>query len=174
MEYADLSPSTQFLLAGLLAVTGAALLTRAIVFFRQEYTGIRPIYPSAWSVAQCLTLEYFRLLVGLALITLWGSFLYLAPSMPTNSPFGYVETIILILLLLISHAWVLLLALRNWEKFGAIPRSFWITIAFLVVWWGATFTATCWVLAMASASPIVHIYGVYAALEVLPLTGTAG
>ena len=123
---------------------------------------------------QCRTLEYFRLFVGLALITLWGSFVYLAPLMPTNWPFGYVETIILILLLLISNAWVLLLVPRNWQKFGVISRSFWITMTFLAVWWGVTFIATGWMLATASASRQVHISGVYAALGVLPTTGTAG
>jgi hypothetical protein len=164
MQHADLSPSTQFLLVGFLAVAGAALLTRSIFFFRREYAGIiRPIYPSDWSAAQCRSLEYFRMLVGLVLITVWGSFLYLAPSMPTTWPFGYVETFILLMLLLISNAWVLLLGTWNWEKFGAISRSYSITITFLVVWWGATFTATGWMLAMASASPLVHLSGVYAA-----------
>jgi hypothetical protein len=95
--------------------------------------------------------------------------------MPTNWPFGYVETIILILILLISNAWVLLLVPHNWEKFSAISQSFSITMTLLVVWWGATFAATGWMLATASASPQVHIFGgVYAALGVLPLTGTAG
>jgi hypothetical protein len=174
MQHADLSPSTQFLLVSLLAVAGAVLFTRAIVFFRREYAGIRPIYPSVWSAVQCRSLEYFRLLVGLTLIPLWGSFLFLAPSMPTNWPFGYAEMIFLILLLLISNAWVLLLVTRNWGKLGAISRSFWVTITFLLVWWGATFAAMGWLFAMASASPLAHISGVYAALGVLPLTGTAG
>ena len=174
MQYADLNPSTQFLLVGLLALAGVGLLTRAIVFVRREYAGIPPIYPSIWSAKQCRTLEYFRLFVGLALITLWGSFVYLAPLMATNWPFGYVEMIILILLLLISNAWVLLLVPRNWQKFGAISRSFWITMTFLVVWWGATFATTGWILVTASAPRQVHISGVYAALGVLPITGTAG
>src|ERR1039457_6232879 len=142
MRYADLSPSTQLLLMGLVAVASAALFTRAIVFFHREKAGVRPIYPSAWSAAQCRALESFRLLVGLALIPLWGFFLFIAPSLPTNWPFGYLDVIFIIVLLLISNAWVLLLIPRNWEKFGAISRSFWITITFLVVWWGTIFTAT--------------------------------
>ena len=161
MQDADLSQSTQLLLVGLLAVAGAALLTRSCVFFRGEYLGVRPIYPNTWSAAQCRILEYFRLLVGVELIPLWGSFLYLGPSMPTNWPFGYVQTVILLLLLLISNAWVLLLVPRNWEKFGAITRSFWLTIIFLVVWWGATFAATGLMFAKVSTLSIIH--GIYAA-----------
>jgi hypothetical protein len=175
MHHADLSPSAQFLLIGLLVVVFGAFLTRAIVFSRREYAKVRPIYPSAWSAAQCRSLEYFRLLVGLALIPLWGSFLFIAPSMQTNWPLGYLDVIFLIILLLISNAWVLLLVPRNWEKFGAISRSFWITITFLVVWWGTIFTATGWMFVKASASPPAHVFsGVYAAQGVPPLTRTAG
>src|SRR5260370_12441226 len=92
MPYADpLNPSAQFLMIGLLIVAFGAFLTRAVLFARREYAGIRPVYPGAWSAAQCRSLEYFRLLVGLALIPLWGFFLFIAPSMPTNWPFAYTE-----------------------------------------------------------------------------------
>ena len=174
MRYADLSPSTQLLLVALVAVTSAALFTRAIVFFYREKVGMRPIYPSAWSAAQCRALESFRLLVGLTLILFWASFLFIAPSLPTNSPFGYLATIFIIVLLLISNAWLLLLVPRNWGKFGAISRSFWITITFLAVWWGAIFTATGWMFAKASAAPTVHTgSGVYAAQDLPPFAKKA-
>src|SRR5258706_178718 len=91
MRYADLSPFTQLLLIGLLAVVLAAFFTRAIIFFRRENAGVRPLYPIAWSAAQCRALEYFRLLIGLALVPLWGAYFFIAPSMPTNWPFGYLE-----------------------------------------------------------------------------------
>ena len=67
--------------------------------------------------------------------------------------------IFLILLLLISNAWVLLLVPRNWEKFSAVARSFRIAFTFLVVWWTVTFTATGWMLATvakASAPTPLH------------------
>jgi hypothetical protein len=87
MHHADLSPSAHFLLIGLLAVACSALVTRAMIFFHREKAGVRPIYPGTWSAAPCLILEYFRLLVGLALIPLWGSFLFIAPSMRTDWSF---------------------------------------------------------------------------------------
>jgi hypothetical protein len=170
MHYADLSPSGQFLLIGLLAIASLALVTRAMIFFHREKAGTRPIYPATWSAAQCRTLEYFRLLVGLALIPLWGSFLFVAPSMRADWAFGHLDVIFLILLLWISNAWVLLLVPRNWQKFSAISRSFWITITFLVVWWGATFTATEWMLVKVLAPPTDLISGAYAARGAPPPT----
>lgn len=174
MRYADLSPSTQLLLVSLVAVASTALFTRAIVFFYREKAGIRPVYPNTWSATQCRMLESFRLLVGFALILLWTAFSFIAPSLPTNWPFGYFNTIFIIVLLLISYAWALLLIPRNWSKFGAISQSFWITFTFLVVWWGAIFTVTGWMLAKASASQTVHaISGVYASQGLLTSAITA-
>ena len=142
MRLSDLSPSIQYILIGLVAVALAALLTRAILFIHRERVGVRSTYPPTWSAAQCRTLEQFRLLVGLALIPLWGAFLYSA-----NWPFEFWDVFFLVLLLLISNAWVRLITPRNWEKVGTIRRSFRITMTLLVVWWGAVFTATGWVFA---------------------------
>ena len=119
------SPSTQFVLIGLLAVALAALLARAMAFFHRKKAGVRPIYPSGWSAAQCRALERLRLLVGLAIISLWGSFLFIAPSVAAKWSAGCnLNGIFIIFLLLISNAWVLLLIPRNWGKFGAMSRSF--------------------------------------------------
>jgi hypothetical protein len=103
---------------------------------------------------------------------IWGITFFIAPSAPPNWPFGYYfDGLFMILLLLISNAWVLLLVPRNWQKFGAITRSFWVTIAFLAVWWGVTFTATGWMFATVSApSPTMHLIpGNYAAKGFPPL-----
>jgi hypothetical protein len=174
MRYAEhLSPSTQFLMVGVLIAAFGIFLTRAILFARHEYAGIRPVYPSAWSAVQCRSLEYFRLLVGLALIPLWASFLFSASAIRTNWQSGFFDVFFLILLLLISNAWLLLLVPRNWQKFGA--PSFWITMTFLVVWWGVTFTATGWMFAKASAPPPLRsLSGVYAAQDLRSLAGPMG
>src|SRR5262245_23105458 len=137
MRLADLSPSIQFILIGLLAVASTVLLVRAMVFVYCEKIGLRPTYPGTWSAAQCRALERFRLLVGLGLIPLWGSFLFIA-----QWPFEFWDLFYFILLLLISSAWVQLLDRRDWEKSGA--NSFWKTITFLIIWWGVVFTATAW------------------------------
>jgi hypothetical protein len=78
MRLADLSPFIQFILIGLLAVASAVVLVRAILFIHREKMGVRPTYPRTWSAAQCRALERLRLLVGLGLIPLWGSFLFIA------------------------------------------------------------------------------------------------
>lgn len=162
MHHADLSPSGQFLLIVFLAVACIAFVTRAMIFFRREKAGALPIYPATWSTSQCRSLEHFRLVVGLALIPLWGSYLLVAPAMRTDWHFGHLDLIFPILLLWISDAWVLLLIPRNWRRFGTISRSFPMTIIFLVVWWGLTFSAAGWMLVKASAPPSDMFTGAYA------------
>jgi hypothetical protein len=165
MYGAELSPSGHFLLIGLLAITCSALLTRAIIFFRCQMAGTRPIYPATWRAAECRAFEHFRLLVGLALILLWGSFLLSAPSIRKDLAFGHLDLFFFIFLLWISDAWVLLLIPRNWQRFGAISRSFRITIMFLIAWWLATFTVTEWMIAKVSEPPSDLISGAYAAQD---------
>jgi hypothetical protein len=151
MFYADLSPA---ILISLVGVAFTVLVTRAAVFFYRERNGFQPVYPNGWSAAQCRALERFRLAVGVVLIPLWGFFLFIAPSVHTNWPTGYkLDVTFFIFLLFINNAWILLLLPRNWRKFGAISRSFWITFIFLVIWWAVTFTATGWMLLAAWTSP---------------------
>ena len=154
-----------YLLIGLLVLAFGTFLTRAIRFARLEYARVQPVYPAMWTAAQCRALEYFRLLVGLALASLWASFLFSAPSMQINFwSSQYLVVFSLILLLLISNAWLLLLVPRDWQTLGTISGSFWVMITFLVVWWGVTFTATGWMIAAFSASPPLSSYsGIYAA-----------
>jgi hypothetical protein len=160
----EIDPPTQLVLIGLLAVSSASLFLRSIVFFRRDRRRIRSTYPSAWSLAQCRAIEQFRLVTGLALLSLWGLFLFVAPAIAMRWA-HYAVIAFVVLLLLISNAWLLLLLPRNWERFGAMSRSFAIVITFLVIWWGMTFTATGWLLAKATTwpAPRLHtIFGVYA------------
>ena len=161
----EIDPPTHLVLIGLLAVSSASLLLRAAVYFRRERQGGRSTYPSAWSLAQCRAIERFRLLIGLVLLSLWGTFLFTVPAIETKWPrYGVIAFVIL--LLFISNEWLLLLLPRNWEKFGALSRSFAIVVTFLAVWWGMTFTATGWLLAKASEPRRIHtIIGIYAAVE---------
>ena len=163
MRQPDLSPFIQILLVSLLTTLVLLVLIRAVSFIRHEYAGTPRRYPAAWSAAQRRTLENLRPLIGVALTPLWGAFLFLAPSMPTSWPFGFGQTACLIVLLLLSNAWILLLKLRNWER--AFYRSFALTISFLVIWWASVFGAAGWLIAAASQpSPQLRLpVGVYAA-----------
>ena len=163
MNFAALSPvEARALLVGFLSTGFAILLTRAIILFRRKRAGFHPIYPPTWNLVQCRALERFRLLVGLALIPLWVTFFCIASSIRTDWAYGHLGQFLFGLLLWISDAWVLLLVPRNWQTFGVISRSFWIVMAFLVVWWGTVFTATGWMLAKASTTPL-GLYGPYGA-----------
>jgi hypothetical protein len=150
-------------LIGLVAVSLVSLLLRAIVFLHREKHGLRSNYPSVWSTFQRRAIEQVRQVIGLVLLALWGTFLSVAPAIEARwSHHGVI--VFVILLLLLSNAWLLLLLPRNWERFGDISRSFSLVITFLVLWWGFTFTATGWLLAKAVEPPPLHtISGSYAA-----------
>jgi hypothetical protein len=165
MQYPNLSQASQTLLLVVLTAAWAVLLIRVGSFFRRERAGLRPVYPSIWTTTQCRALEGFRLLIGVALTASWGSFFFIIPSLPTNWPFGYLEAVLLITLLLMSYAWLLLLVPRNWKVLGGIAQSFWLTMAVLVVWWVFLFTATGWILVKAQVPrPDLHTIGVFAEL----------
>jgi hypothetical protein len=142
MRLTDFSPSIQLILFGLLAVALALPLIRVLVFLYREKVGVPTAYPKNWSAAQCRALEWFRLLVGLGLIPLWGSFLFIV-----HWPFKFWDLFYFIVLLLITSSWLKFLDQRNWKKSGGRPRSFWKTITFPIVWWGVAFTATEWMFA---------------------------
>ncbi|MBR0939100.1 hypothetical protein [Bradyrhizobium jicamae] len=152
MHYSEFNMPTQFGLIGLIVVVGAGLLTRTAFFFRHERTGVRPLYPSNWNATQCRTLERFRLLIGLGLATLWATYLFVVSSMPPNRQYEYLAAILLIMMLSVSYAWAVLLSARDWSRLNAIPHSFTLLIALLVVWWGTAFSAIGWTLTEASTA----------------------
>src|SRR6266851_4059946 len=164
MHYSEFDLPTELILISLVVVVWAALLMRAVIFFRLQSAGVRPLYPDSWNVAQCRALERFRLLIGLALIPFWGVYLFIAPSMPANWSFGHLGQVIsLIAMLSASYAWIVLLSARNWKRLDVFPRSFLVIIAFLVLWWATAFSAIGWMLAEASTPPRIHMFsGVYA------------
>jgi hypothetical protein len=76
-------------------------------------------------------------------------------------------------MLSVSYAWAVLLAARDWKRLDALPQSFLVIIAFLVLWWGTAFSAIGWMLAEASTPPTVHMFsGVYAEREMPRLIWT--
>jgi hypothetical protein len=154
MRFANLDLSMQLFSYGLLAIALSALSLRVLIFFRRDVAGVRPRYPTSWTPAQSGALERFRLLPGLALIPLWTGFLFLLPEASKNWPFGFLT---LLALLLMSHAWVMLLVPRGWRSIGAFAPSFQLTITFLASWWVLMFTATVWIFSKAaSVTPAVH------------------
>src|SRR5262245_20074542 len=113
----EVTPPTQLVLIGLVAVSSASLFLRAVVFVRSEKRRVQAIYPSAWTMIQRRVIEQFRQVIGLMLLAFWGTFLFVAPAIETRWP-HYAVIGFVILLLLLSNAWLLLLLPRNWEKFG--------------------------------------------------------
>ncbi len=155
MRFTDLDLSIQLSTYGLLAFVLIAFALRVTIFLRREIAGVRPSYPTRWTTAQSEALGRFRLLLGLALIPLWTGFLFLLPQAPINWPFGFLG---LVSLLLMSHAWVMLLVPRGWRSLDGFASSFPLTITFLAVWWVIMFTATVWIFSKAaSVTPPQHV-----------------
>jgi len=173
VQHAEVTPMAETFLVGLLAVALIAVLTRSLAYGWSQYRGYPGKYPHTWSAAQCRALEYFRVLVGVGLLPMWGYFVFLVPFMPVSSSSGMLQLISLTVLILVSYAWVLLLTPSNFGKFGALSHSFLLTILFLAIWWGAVFSVTGWVLAKASAPPrrLIFSVGAFAAAPLLAPRG---
>ncbi|UVO39408.1 hypothetical protein KUL72_14155 [Bradyrhizobium arachidis] len=150
MHYLDLSLSVQFGLIGLIVVLGAGISMRTVMYFRHEAAGVPSLYPVSWNGSQRRVLERLRLLIGLGLAALWADYVFAIPSVPPAWPLKCLDVIALACMLSASYAWAVLLAARNWRAFEAVPRSFLLIIALLMLWWGTAFSAIGWMLAEAS------------------------
>jgi hypothetical protein len=148
---------TELVLISLLVVVWVAFLTRTVIFVRLELAGIGPLYPASWNPAQRKALENFRLLIGLVLIPTWAA--YVLITRQTNTPFEYLEMLLLISMISICYAWTLLLAPRDLRMLDRFPRSFLLMFAFLLLWWGTAFSAVGWMLTRVSApaAPLIGL-----------------
>ena len=159
MRYKDLEFSTQILLVTFLAILLSVVVIRAALFIFRNFTGVAQRYPRTWTPTQCRLMDRFRMLVGLALSALWIALLFAVPHMPTNWPFGLLEGISILVLLLLSNAWILLLLPRAWDKFGPLANRFSVFMGALLLWWTLMFGGTVWMIAKAAAPrlpPVFH------------------
>ena len=159
MRYKDLEFSTQILIVTFLALLLSAVVIRAALFIFRNFTGVAQRYPRTWTPTQCRLMDRFRMLVGLALSALWIALLLAVPHMPTNWPFGLLEGISILVLLLLSNAWILLLLPRALDKFGPLANRFSVFMGALVLWWTLMFGGTVWMIAKAATPrlpPVFH------------------
>src|SRR5262245_30407776 len=116
MRYKDLDFSTQILLIAVLVILLSIVMIRSVTFLYRNAAGVPQRYPRTWTSLQCQTMNGFRVIVGLTLGALWIALLNVAPQMPTNWPFGFLESLSLAALLLLTHAWILFILPRDWER----------------------------------------------------------
>jgi hypothetical protein len=90
--------------------------------------------------------------VGIGMILTWGTLRLAAPRMPESWPFGLVETILMVALLLLTNAWVSLLFPSNWEHVIA-KAGFGTTMGVLAWWWTTFLGALILTIALAAKSP---------------------
>ena len=149
MRTPDLDFSTQLLLMTVLTVLSTAIVLRGFVFIQRKLAQVPHRYPSSWTPRQCHFAEQFRSVVGLLLGLLWVVLLFAAPLMPTGWPFGLIEILSVVVLLLLSHAWILLILPSDWEALGVLTRRFEGAMAILVLWWVLALSGTVWMLTKA-------------------------
>ena len=157
MLHPDLGLREQAILLFLIGAMLAAMGARLCMLYRLERAHVAPQLPHSWSIAQRETLQRIRWYIGLGLIWFWAMYCVVRPSFPTNWPFSYVEALSLIALTAMSYAWVLLLVPRNLQRLDALPRSFAIFLAFLLVWWSAAFCLIIWLLTSAAHTPALFL-----------------
>lgn len=159
MQYGNLEPSTQVLLVGLLVVLMSAMFVRMGTVLWRKLAQVPRLYPRSWTAPQCRLMDRFCLVVGLVLSTFWLGLIVAAPRMPTNWPFGFFEVTSLIVLLLLTNAWLILLLPRDWRLLGALTERFAVTLMILATWWALMFGGTAWMLAKAASPPPRLIFG---------------
>jgi hypothetical protein len=130
----DLSPVTQAALLSTVAILAGAVLVRVTVFLRRQHTSAPPRYPGNWTDNQIRVFERLRVTVGIAVILIWAVLQVAAPSMPQGWPFGLVETLLTVALLLLANAWVSLLFPSKW-RYIVDKAGFATTIGVLAGWW---------------------------------------
>ena len=169
MQYGNLELSTQVLLVGLLVVLMSSMFVRVGAVLWRKLAQVPRLYPRSWTAPQCRLMDRFCLVVGLVLSTFWLGLIVAAPRMPTNWPFGFFEATSLIVLLLLTNAWLILLLPRDWRVLGAWTERFAVTLMMLATWWALMFGGTAWMLAKAVSSPPHIVFGpVIASADVLP------
>jgi hypothetical protein len=155
MRLPNLSPTSELLYLTAIAAAWAILMVRAGIVAFKELTGVREFYPTSWTDSQCRMLGFFRSVIGVALLLLWGLFMEVQPSLPNSWPFGRHEASFIAILLLLSSAWTLLLVPGKFRKFGPVASRFWVVAGFLVLWWSCAVCLTIWLVVQTVPSSAV-------------------
>jgi hypothetical protein len=130
----DLSPAMQAALLSTVAILAGTILVRVTAFLRRQHAPAPLRYPGNWTDNQIRVFERLRVTVGIALISIWGVLRVAAPSTPQGWPFGIVETLLTVALLLLANAWVSLLSPSKWG-YIVDKAGFARTMGFLAWWW---------------------------------------
>ena len=154
MQYKNLDFMTESVLGGLILVLLAATFIRAGAVAYRALMRIPRVYPASWTARQCHIMEQFRLSVGVTLAVFWTAQLFAVPLMPTNWPFGFLEAMSLVVLLLLTNAWIILVVPHDWQRLWGPLSRFAVTVALLGAWWAVMFAGTALMLAASTRPPL--------------------
>jgi hypothetical protein len=152
MRHPNMDIPTQILLVSVLALLSTGLVLRTVVFARRYLAEVPHRYPSSWSQAQCGLFAQFQRGVGLSIGILWIAFISAVPQMPSSWPIGYVQVGSATVLLLLTHAWLILVVPRDWTTQTQLMRRFGTMMSFVVAWWVFALCGTGWMIVRASTA----------------------
>ena len=152
------------LIFAVLLATGSAVF-RSIIALARQLKNVPHQYPAAWTSAQIGLLERFRISLGIALLIMWGVLSVLLPEIPGSGPFGLMQALLLIIVLLLTGAWVRLISPSEWKHTFIGKMRFKHALACLIIVWGMLLGGSLFTIARSTASTVegpVHVFGHYA------------
>jgi hypothetical protein len=153
----DLSYFAQAALAGALLVAISLALARAAVALYRRLIVVPHRYPGAWTNGDIRFFERVRISIGMALALTWVTFLVAGPAMPRSWPFGAIEALLTLVLLLLTNAWILLVIPREWGNTFVGKMRFGRAAVTILLWWTVMLGAALFAIAksMTVAAPFV-------------------
>ena len=165
LRYPDLSYPAQAVLVCVIVVVVSLLLTRGTIAIYRHQVAMPHQYPVAWTYAQIRFFANVRISIGFTLSATWGILFFASPATPHSWPFGLVEAMLALIVMLMTYAWILLVTPRDWKLTFIGKMSFGHAVGCILVWWIVFLGASLFAIAK-SAPPTaerpIHVIGTYA------------
>ena len=161
----DLSPNTQTALICATMLGLGLVVARGSLACYRHTKAVQHQYPVEWSDAHIRMLEQLRIAIGFALLPTWAFLLVAAPQMPNSAPFGVLPALFLIVLLLLTNAWVRLMIPSEWKHTFIGKMKSRHAVGCLLVLWTILLGGSVFAIAKSTTSTAerpVHLFGVYA------------
>jgi len=143
---------------------GLVIVRGSLACYR-HWAAVPHQYPVGWSDAHIRILEQLRTTIGLALGVTWAVLLVASPQMPSSAPFGLLPALYLIVLLLVTNAWVRLMIPSEWKHTFIGKMKFEHAVGCLLVVWTILLGGSLFAIAKSTTSIAerpVHLLGTFA------------
>jgi len=161
----DLTPNTEVALYCATILGLVLVIARGFLALHPHRVALRHHYPDTWSDDDIKILAQIRIAIGLALAMTWGFLLIAAPKMPSNVPFGLRPALALIIVLLLTNAWLGLVMPSLWKTTIIGRMKFKHAVGSVVVVWTILLGSTLFFIAKSAFSAAerpIQLFGTYA------------